>query len=713
MKNILAIIRHDLKKLTGSVVAIITIMGLCIVPCSYAWFNIFSNWSPYESEATGRISVAVANADEGANAAGLNINVGDKIVDALKANDAIGWVFVDSETEAREGVFSGDYYAALIVPEGFSRDVMSFMNGSLTNPKLRYYENEKKNAIAPKITGKAKTAVQEEVNATFVETLASYASDAASIADAAGTDPAQLLSDLSDKIDRLSMDMNSCIVLVDSAATLTTAGGSMLGVSDTLAGSTQGVIASSDDLLDAAQRNLPSQMIDTTARDEAYKDARTMSSSLAELVTKAAELRKGDDAAFSSFVTSERDAWVGNINSMQQSAASHEAPLKEAGYTVLADEFRKLAVRLGDVSKDLASLNAGMSRAQRENALDLLNDDIKTAERILTLIKAQIKGDIDTDLANALARTKKSINTFRLSLTDASGDLGKLSSMMRRYRGSVEKLQTGVDETSDSLRAVQKDAGEISDALSGAAGSDLLKTLNDMLANDEAAVAEYLANPVRMKKETIWPVENYGSAMAAFYTVLAQWVGALLTSVLIKVKIRKTGALERLRLHEWYFGRFGLYLFVGIAQALIVSLGDLLYVGIQCQHPALFILAACVNGLVFMLINYALVFALDNIGLAAAVIILVMQVAGSGGTYPVEVLPDAFRVLNPLMPFRYSMDAMKECIAGMYGDAYRNCILTLLGFGLFFTLFGLAFYKPMLWLNNMIAESKAKSEIML
>ena len=87
MKNILNIIRHDLKKISGSVVAIVTIMGLCLVPCSYAWFNILSNWAPYESEATGRISVAVANMDEGASAAGLKINVGEKIVEGLAAND--------------------------------------------------------------------------------------------------------------------------------------------------------------------------------------------------------------------------------------------------------------------------------------------------------------------------------------------------------------------------------------------------------------------------------------------------------------------------------------------------------------------------------------------------------------------------------------------------------------------------------------------------
>ena len=181
MKNILNIIKHDAGKLTSSVVVIITIMGLCIVPCLYAWFNIFSNWAPYESEATGRMKVAVASEDAGSELLGLTVNVGDKIIDGLKANDDIGWVFTDDSADAVEGVRSGEYYAALVIPEDFTAKVMSFSTGELKNPQLIYYENEKKNAIAPKITGKAKEAVKEQVNAAFIETLAQYASDAASV----------------------------------------------------------------------------------------------------------------------------------------------------------------------------------------------------------------------------------------------------------------------------------------------------------------------------------------------------------------------------------------------------------------------------------------------------------------------------------------------------------------------------------------------------
>lgn len=201
--------------------------------------------------------------------------------------------------------------------------------------------------------------------------------------------------------------------------------------------------------------------------------------------------------------------------------------------------------------------------------------------------------------------------------------------------------------------------------------------------------------------------------MAPFYTVLAQWVGALLTAVLIKTQVKKRDDLQNLNMDERFFGRYGLYLFIGLAQALIVSLGDLLYVGIQCEHPVLFVLQACMNGIVFMMINYALVFALENIGLGAGVIILVLQVAGSGGTYPVEVLPRVFQILYPAMPFRYSMNAMRECIAGTYGHTYARCMGALCLFFIGAAVFGLVLHKPAKWLNRLIAESMEKSEVML
>ena len=714
MKNILNIIRHDLRKITGSVVAIITILGLCIIPCLYAWFNIFSNWSPYESDATGRISVAVVSLDRGATTAGITVNVGDKITEALEANRAIGWHIVKNKAEAIEGVYSGDYYAALVIPDDFSEDVLSFTSGSLTNPTILYFENEKKNAIAPKITGKAKTALQEQIDAMFVETLASYVSEAASVADAAGTDPTDILSDLSDKVEDLSGDIDSCIVLSDSAAGLTSSAGSLLDVSDNFMDSTQDVLTANDKLLEAAEKQLGSdKSIDTSAFEEAKKSAESTLTVLGDFRKAIIDTMSDLDVAFDLFIDVSRDKWVSRFDKMKKDADGQSKVVRAEGFTALADRFDALSATLGTISGELSALNKNMTTDERKAALTQITKDTDKATEQTQAILDQIKTDVDENLETALANSRASLEQYRKAMAEANSDLGKLSGTMSSYGKSLASLKKSIDKTTASLKSLRDGADAVAGILSNASGNELLQRLSELTDNDETALAEYLAHPVKMETKVIWPVETYGSAMAPFYTVLAQWVGALLTAVLIKVKIRKRDDLTNLRLSEWYFGRYGLYLMVGVAQGLIVSLGDLLYVRIQCVAPLRFVLIAVINGIVFTMINYALVFALDNIGLGAGVIILVLQVAGSGGTYPVEVLPDMFKVIYPLMPFRYSMDAMRECIGGMYDGTYWRCIGALMLFFLFSVAFGMALYHPARRLNEMIAESKAKSEIML
>ena len=714
MKRILYIIRHDLRKITGSVVAMITILGLCIVPCLYAWFNIFSNWAPYESSATGRIKVAVANMDEGYNAAGLEINVGEKIVEALEANDAIGWVIVDDEESAKEGVYASDYYAAIVMPESFSADVLSFTRGDLTNPTIRYYENEKMNAIAPKITGKAQTALQQEVNNAFIETLAGYITDAASIAEANGLDPADAMADLADRIEDLSGDINGCIALANSAAGLTDAAGDLLAVSDNFIGSTQKVLSANDKVLEEAEQKLSEdKKIDTGVIDKAAEDSKNTETIVKPMKDTVIDVIGAGDIAYKLFMTKNRDEWITRVDKLKANADEQAKLVNAEGFTALGSEFEALSDTLGDISANLSSLKEDMTSAERDAILQTISDDIDKAVDLTGTIQKQIRDDIDKNVEKALNDSRKTLSAFRKTMSDADRDLGSLSRTMDSYNGSIKSLKSSIKTTADNLRALQDGAYSVAGLLNDASGNELMREISEMMGNDEAAVAEYLANPIKMRTEVIWPIETYGSAMAPFYTVLAQWVGALLTAVLIKVKVRKRKELDGLRLHEWYFGRYGLYLLIGLAQALIVSLGDLLYIGIQCAAPLRFVLAACVNGIVFMMINYALVFALDNIGLGAGVIILVLQVAGSGGTYPVEVLPAIFRTLFPLMPFRYSMDAMRECIGGMYDGTYWKCLGILALFFLFFTAFGLAMYKPAKRLNDTIAASKAKSEIML
>ena len=715
MKNILNIIKHDARKLTASVVAIITIMGLCIVPCLYAWFNIFSNWAPYESDATGRILVAVANEDKGAELLGLNVNVGEKIIDALKANDAIGWRFVDSKDKAVDGVYAGDYYAALIVPEDFSMDAMSFVTGTLKNPQLIYYENEKKNAIAPKITGKAKTAVQEQVNAAFVETLAKYVSDAATVMNASGYDPQQVFSDLGSKMEDLGERLENCEAMLSAAQGLADSAASLMSVSDQLLGSAEVTVEGAEGLLDTAGKDLPDADKTHNSVSEALTKEKNLLDNNLSGINKDMTAAALNLESYNEYVLNKLPQHRTQIENMRQSAERTEKYLNDLGYTVLASQFGAAKDQLAEIGAQMDQLEQADESTweeRKKQITDLSSKIDGTRKNVESIDEKKIK-KLDEDLLSAIKNTRKALANTRTALGNMGSDLGGLSDVLGGYSKSLASLEKSLNSTDVSLGYMKNGVNTIAEIFNRIGDNQTLSEVNDLLANDESAVAKYLASPVKMKTEVIYPIETYGSAMAPFYTVLAQWVGALLTAVLIKTSVKKRKGLEDLKLREQFLGRYALYMFIGLAQALIVSLGDLLYVGIQCEHPVLFVLQACMNGIVFMMINYALVFSLENIGLGAGVIILVLQVAGSGGTYPVEVLPKVFQVLYPVMPFRYSMNAMRECIAGTYGHTYAKCMGALVLFFIGAALFGQIMHRPAKWINRLIAESKEKSEIML
>lgn len=714
MKNIINIITHDFRKLGSSIVALITIMGLCIVPCLYAWFNIFSNWAPYESEATSRIAVAVANEDKGSELLGLTINVGEKITEALKANKDIGWVILDSKDEAVEGVYAGDYYAALVVPEDFSDDVMSFISGDLKNPELIYYENEKKNAIAPKITGKAKTAVQEEVNKTFVETLAKYITEAASVADASGMDPQQVLSDLSNKMDTMSGSLDNALALVNASVSLAEAAQDLLDVSDGLIGDAQNTVKAGKKLLKTSSGTIPDSSSSSSVTDSVKTELSQLRTDLKAVRTN---LRNAisDMDTYNKFLEKDLATQQELAEAMKKSTDKMSDALARLGLTALSERFADLSEKLENAEGKLDALETADENTWPEikETVQALLEDLKATDESAVEINTDVLDGIDGQIDKAIANIRSSVSNMRKSLNDSYGNLSELSNVLESYEKALYELEGGLDGTTATIMSMQRGFKALSAMFSRIAGSDALDDINYLLTDGTEAVAGYLASPIKMNTEVIYPIDEYGSAMAPFYTVLAQWVGALLTAVLVKTNVKKRKDLEDLRLHQWFFGRYGLYLLIGLAQALIVSLGDLLYVDIQCLHPVRFVLAACVNGITFMMINYALVFGLDNIGLGAGVIVLVLQVAGSGGTYPVEVLPEIFRKLYPAMPFRYAMDAMRECIGGMYDGTYAKCIGILFLFTLGSILFALAVYKPALRLNKMISESKSKSDIML
>ncbi len=717
MLNILRIFISDAKRLSTNVVAVVVIIGLSVIPSLYAWFNILSNWDPYGSESTGNLSVAVATADKGSDLDGIEFNVGDMIIKNLKENDSINWVFTDTTEEAVEGVKSGDYYACLVIDESFSADLISFIGGDVTHPKISYYENEKINAIAPKITSKVKTTVQEEVNSAFVSTLASgilEVSTYISEVDAQGNLTGAALT----KLQQMDQDLTTSITLLDSYI-------SIIDTTNSLMDATAEVSNQLNTMMDSAQSI-------TNSAQSATNSAQSTVSSTSDMVTASLNQLQGSLDTLNSTL----DTYAGSNGNVSDLTTAQADSLKDlvtriqSNFSDVRDNeaINTYLTNHPEVSAQADTVDADFEQLKTD--LDGLKDaSSKTAEdldAILETVKSDItkcKSELETlsnlytevikpQLTNTMTSVQSSLIEVE-SLVEYSGNsiqgvaaiLNSYPDMMALGKDNLEKSKAQIEEMQTQLEKLISDMENLD-------SNDQYAMLMKLLETDPEVISDFISSPVDVNTEAIYAVENNGSAMAPFYVVLSIWVGAVILIAIVHTKVKHIEGVKKLYTYQEFFGRYLFFFVVGQIQTLITVLGALLYVKIQCEHPLLFYLAMALTSFSYTLLMYALTYAFEAVGEGAAVVLMVIQVAGSGGTFPIEVLPRLYQILYHYMPFAYSIDAARQCVAGIYGNAYVYDLLALcvyIGVALFI---GLVVSIPCKRLNRIIDESKERTDLM-
>jgi len=714
MRNIFKIINTDAHRIFSSVVVLVILMGLCVVPSLYAWFNIFSNWDPYGQSATSRIRVAIADVDRGADLFGIQLEVGEQLVEGLQANKQIGWVFCESPEEALKRVYSGDCYAALVVPADFSKNIVSFMTLKFEHPTLVYYENGKKNAIAPKITGKAKTAVQETVNTTFLQTLADGAASVVSVLNANGLDAETTLQDLSKKLIDLSMELDNANAMLDSVAALADAASNLINASARLTSSMAGTVYLAADISADVGANVTESAESTKTAVQAMGEAIALTNgSLSEFLQRVYEHTESQES-LKEYLESEYNNGVGqSLQEMQDSTKTIADQLKTIpGLDGFAEQMQNLSDRLGTLNSDMQSAVANADYSNLDGIRGAVNS-VSGALGTLTQTATDASTMLGEWITNALTRIEIAAGNIT-TLLEAFGDaMVGLTYKLSSLSNSMMNVRTGILDAKDEIKRAQAKLLELADFLDALATSEFLQDVMEVLSSGGDVLDAHLASPLKVSDEVLYPAEPYGSQMSPFYTVLALWVGALFCACLLKTGIREADRPKKLRMMQHYIGRYALFLSCALLQALVTVAGVLLYVEIECAHPWYFVLAGIVSSICFVTINYVLSFTLGSAGLGASVIIMVVQVAGSGGTYPVEVLPKIFQILYPFMPFKFAMNAMREAVSGLYGTYFRDNIRTMLLIALGCLILGLIIYYPAKLLNDTIEKSKQATGVMI
>ncbi|SFH81017.1 putative membrane protein [Pseudobutyrivibrio sp. OR37] len=742
MKTVKKIFVDDVVGLVKNYFALVIVIGICFLPALYAWFNIYSNWDPYGN--TGALKFAAVSLDKGfTDEDGEYHNQGDTIIENLHENTAVNWQFVDSAEEATAGVYSGEYYAAVVVDEDFTYDMYNVLTEEVDRPTLHFYENQKKNPVATKISDTVVQTLQNNINVAFTEVVVSEVfSNASEFSDEVQAQGG--VEKVTKKLKTLSNDLtryqNALTTIIENDAKLQAslavakqdatnienqAKVSANAIKDTQNVSNQvnvTVNSYSSDVNDVfniinSKVNNMSSYIDTAAvesnvakKAEALKNAAITATQIEQLIyslPKTIGQEKIDDVKNNVLPllreiqrlyyllgkdTTEINQAIAELDSIDEKIASSEDKVK----TAKEKEEKLKAVDVNTVvAKGADKIDAQIAQAKK-NAVGV--------ENIIT-------GDLKNKINSGLNSLSGMLGNTNLLLNNVGETFGNLVVMFSAIDNSVDCANTSLQKTKEAIVYVNGRLIDVVNDVEKASESEKLKVLVNALSGDPEVYGKFFSTPVEVVTEAVYPIENYGSAVAPFYSTLAFWVGALILTAIIKVhpnKAQYPDASQR----QLFFGRYALYWILGQLQSIIIVSGDILLLHVQCLHPGLFFLAGSFIATTFTILIYSLVVTWGDAGKALAVVLVVIQIAGSSGTYPIELLPDFFKKVYIFFPFPYAINAIRECLCGLYKLDYLKYIGTLVVFMAVSIVIGLLIKIPFEPINHYMEERMEDTEMM-
>ena len=716
MKQIFEIFKSDIKEIFRKVNTWIIIVGLIFLPSMYAWPNILSSWDPYSH--TNNLKVAVISEDEGATVEGKNVNLGESLITNLKGNKNLDWQFVSSRQQAEDGVKIGDYYASIVIPKSFSSDITSITRGELKKATIEYSVNEKINAISPKITNSGASALANTIGKNFVEVANGVIFEKLHEAGAKFEENLPAIEQVKEKINHLNDNftnyensLNELISKVDRG----------YNVLNTIQGTLPEIDrAATNSIMLANKTNVTIKNVENF-NEIMLKNINTQLDKVIEIsgeVVKVAELIQKKPTN-----PEEAKARMKSLDSRLEAAEKRLDIAKDIFEYLnsLSDQnlFQKQLTKINTMESDITKLRT-LNKKIYSNIDNYDAISTKVKADFLTISKRVNYNSIDF---------KKKLNTevaplIKRVLTSADTKIRNVSSVISRAQAQIPTINAKISEAEVKIQTVQgkllKLQGEMPEIkekvqkLTGivnkADGEIDTNALFNLLKVDYKQQAEFFANPVQLKENQLYHIKNYGSAMTPFYTVLSIWVGALLMSSLLTTKVEDEE--NKYKPYQKYFGRGLLFMIISLLQTLIITLGDMYLLGTQANSPYRFVIYALLISLLFSAIIYTTVCLLGNVGKAVCIILLVLQIGSSGGTFPIQMTSRFFQILYPKVPFTYSIGLLREAVGGVYIPAVNRDMKILLTY-LVITLVGGAILVSLKARSAKLSRERERSKLFL
>ena len=684
MKNIIEIFKNDIREIFRKTRTWIVIIGLIILPSMYAWPNILSAWDPYGH--TNNIKVAVVTEDNGAEVSGQKVNLGENLVEGLKNNKNLDWQFVKNKQEAEDGVKIGDYYASIVIPKNFSEDLTSVSRGVPKKATIEYTVNEKINAISPKITNSGASAIANNISKSFVE-----------IANGV------IFEKLHEVGIKFEQNLPSIEKMKEEIFKLNDNFSNYENVVSELIGKTE----QGQKILNTIQQTLPdidrfatNSIMLADKADITINNIQSFNEKLLPLISN--HLKVVED------VSGEANSLAQKIQSKPDNVEETKEKLKLLNTRLEAGEERLRVVK--NIFEYLNELSGENILQNQLNKINTLENDLTKVKEVNNKIYTNIDNydEIADSLKNDFADVTKRINEIstnmdnRLNddiaplvakvLTKADININEISKLIIGAQNELPEVEAKISSTEVKIQrahakllAIQKELPEakekikkLTEEIKKAEAGTNTNMLFNLLKVDYKQQAEFFANPVQLSENKLYHIKNYGSAMTPFYTVLSIWVGALLMSSLLTTKVEDEEG--KYKPCEKYFGRWILFLVISLFQTLVITLGDMYILGTQAVSPYRFVFYGLLISALFSSIIYTIVHLLGNVGKAICIILLVLQLGSSGGTFPIQMTSSFFQTLYPKVPFTYSIGLLREAVGGVYiPAAQRDMKILLIG----------------------------------
>lgn len=692
MKALFDIFKSDIQAIVRYIFVLIIAIALCVLPSLYAWINIYACWDPYVG--TGDLEIALASNDNGIDLKdGTHVNSADKVIDDIKDAQDIKYRPMDSADQAIEGVRSGRYYAALVFEDGFTYDMHHFEEAvGDQQPKITYYRNIKNNAVAIKITDSFAEELLDDVNSKYLKAmLTKYFGDAGDVAEE-----------------------------LDSDEAVETALEQMIGARDAIHdyNLSVGQLMSSKGDISKALKNAEKKL------DNAREDGSSDASKAKEKI----ELAQNTIDDVSKTVDEETEKLATAVADLRKTLDDLQKPVDEETRKQLVEDALENADRVLTILQNLRGMlpddpqtTGGRVAADTLDVMISLTEHIKTllqtdpssselgsdAETIKDLLNEDLKPSLElmmTDIEKALERTKP-------LLQSADGVLDDVDPVLEGAGSTVDGLDSTLSSLQVTLGAMETKLDDAITKLEEADAGDRKDVLEDLLSNDAQQYSELFTDYVEIESAEFCKPVSYGAAMSPFYTILALWVGGVMLVTIMSSNVNRK-KFPQVTETQGFFGRYLIFFLIGQIQAAIVIAGNIFLLHVSPVHPWIYWLSAAVTSMVFVILIYALTLSFGDIGRAAVVVIMFLQIAGSSGSFPIEILPGIFDKIYRFFPFPYAIDAMREAMFGLYGHHFVVYLAQLMVFFICAVLIGVFVRKPFIGVKTFMSEKMKETEVM-